>query len=110
MAVGQYNIVADGISRHEDRSEGKGITGSGTYTESHTTPGVDRAAINQPSGDDGWGRVRPDFADLQGGGEPQTWTVATHIFGERTLPQGGIIYGANPTNRSDLSTMAGSAG
>ena len=89
MAIGQDNIVADGLSRHKDCSEGEGITGSGTDTESHTTPGIDRAAINQPSSDNGWGRVRPDFADLQGGVELQTWTVATHIFGERTLPQGG---------------------
>ena len=51
-------------------------------------PGLDRATNNQPNNDDGWGKARPAFAALQGGEDPQTWTVATHIFGDPTRPQG----------------------
>ena len=131
MAIGQDNIVADGLSRHKDRSEGEGITGSGTDTESHTMPGVDRATINQPSSDDGWGRVRPNVANLAEPTTPDVENAASSLphrdddwrrrrpkyagLGDDNTeadrlsrhPQGGVMYRAYQSVQYNMSAMAG---
>ena len=72
MTIGNDNTGADGLSRHKNFSKSGSVTGSANETASPTTPGVERVAIHQPSNDDGWGRVWPAFADLQGGEEHTT--------------------------------------
>ena len=52
-------------------------------TTSDTTLNIGEVAVQQPPTDDGLGRQRPAFWDLEQGGEVQTqWTIASHIFGE----------------------------
>ena len=84
--LGENNTEADCLSRHKLCSEGGGETGSATETASPTKPA------------------------LQGGEDPQTWTVATHIFGDPTRPQGEGDVRSLPIGRIRyVSTMTGYA-